>query len=184
MTVDYDRLVAEVGEWSTDNFGEQPADYPVLGAVEEAGELVRSVLKRAQGIDDDQKYQERDDVGPAAERDAVGDIVIYLADFVFRTDYDDVWLQSNKDFGDDEPETVIQAAKKVSSGIGDLCQITDDTSLEGKNARNPADFVLAYLGHIIWSLEQFCDLRGYDYEQCVVDAWEEVSGRTWDSKFQ
>lgn len=97
------RLQAAVGEWSQENFGDDElimdnlsqrleaggdgadvgALFTVLGVNEEAGELTHSVLKRAQGIRGDE-----DGVGVEAEKDAVGDIIVYLADFCYRRGYD------------------------------------------------------------------------------------------------
>lgn len=95
-------LQQQVGAWAEENFGDQDqirqninergkrrkpgadigAIFCTLGVNEEAGELTHSVLKRAQGI-----RQEEPGVGPDAEMDAVGDIVVYLADFCHRRGY-------------------------------------------------------------------------------------------------
>lgn len=100
--IDLDQLTVAVGEWAEENFGDQDqirrninergkrrkpgadigALFCTLGVNEEAGELTHSVLKRAQGIRGDE-----DGVGPEAEMDAVGDIVVYLADFCYRRGY-------------------------------------------------------------------------------------------------
>lgn len=106
--VDLTKLTLDVGEWAEENFGNQDdileslnerseensrrgenpgadvgALFTILGVNEEAGELTHSVLKRAQGIRLDE-----DDVGREAEVDAVGDIIVYLADFCHRRGYD------------------------------------------------------------------------------------------------
>jgi len=95
-------LQNEVGPWAEENFGDiddigrdinerrkrrKPgadvgAIFCTLGVNEEAGELTHSVLKRAQGIREDEPG-----VGPEAEQDAVGDIIVYLADFCHRRGY-------------------------------------------------------------------------------------------------
>lgn len=103
--IDLSTLTEHVGQWAEENFGDgddiqhslarrwqedgRPAGADVgalfctLGVNEEAGELTHSVLKRAQGVRLDEE-----DVGDAAEQDAVGDIVVYLADFCHRRGYD------------------------------------------------------------------------------------------------
>lgn len=103
--IDLSELTMEVGEWAEENFGDQydiqhsviersqsvvqqddvdiGAIFCTLGVNEEAGELTHSVLKRAQGIRGDE-----DGVGRDAEMDAVGDIIVYLADFCHRRGYD------------------------------------------------------------------------------------------------
>lgn len=96
-------LTTDVGEWAAENFGDRNdirnsiakrdkrqtpgadlgALFCTLGVNEEAGELTHSVLKRAQGVRLDEEG-----VGAPAEKDAVGDIVVYLADFCYRRGYD------------------------------------------------------------------------------------------------
>lgn len=75
-------LQKEVAEWSENNFPDQPAENPLLGVGEEYGELTHAVLKDKQGIRMDES-----DVSLDAEKDAVGDIVIFLADFCSRRGY-------------------------------------------------------------------------------------------------
>jgi hypothetical protein len=77
MMITLDELQAELGPWTVHNFGEGPSWHPLLGAVEELGELSRAHLKMDQGI----RNMTLDDVG-----DAIGDILIYLADYCNRQD--------------------------------------------------------------------------------------------------
>lgn len=72
------QIQSEVAEWSTRNFGQQPSVNPLLGVVEEVGELSHAYLKRQQGI------RGTPEEHAAAIRDAVGDIVIFLCDFCAR----------------------------------------------------------------------------------------------------
>lgn len=72
--MDLTQLVAEVGEWSFNNFGSQESWKPLLGAVEEVGELAHAHLKKAQGIRTTEDHR-------AKQEDAVADILIYLADY-------------------------------------------------------------------------------------------------------
>ncbi len=69
------QLQAELIPWQAHNFPGRPPWHPVLGVGEEAGELMHSYLKEVQDIR-----------GTAAEhqakgRDAIGDIIVYLADY-------------------------------------------------------------------------------------------------------
>lgn len=82
-------LQMEIGAWSRKNFGNQESKVtgnplyslaPLLGIVEELGELTHAVLKHHQGIrgmDDLDTYE-------AARDDAVADMLIYLCDFACR----------------------------------------------------------------------------------------------------
>ncbi len=75
-------LQAQVGLWSRRNFPKNKPYFPLLGAFEECGELAHAHLKQEQGIRGTIAEHE------AAKKDAVADIVIYLADYCERHDID------------------------------------------------------------------------------------------------
>jgi NTP pyrophosphatase (non-canonical NTP hydrolase) len=67
-----------VALWGRQNFGdeeERPSYHPLLGVQEEVGELSHAHLKQEQGIRGTPEELE------AKAKDAVGDIVIFLADY-------------------------------------------------------------------------------------------------------
>lgn len=66
---------SEVHEWEVKNFGEQSGWMPLLGVGEEVGELQHAYLKMTQGIRGSLPEH------VANMKDAVGDIVIFLAAF-------------------------------------------------------------------------------------------------------
>jgi len=68
------KIQKEQVEWVKRNFGDRPSWWPLLGAVEELGELAHAFLKREQGIRISEPHTEN-------IKDAVADTVIYLADF-------------------------------------------------------------------------------------------------------
>lgn len=69
------RLQEEHAPWAERNFGARPSYQPLLGAVEEIGELAHAHLKAEQGIrgSEDEHREEK--------KDAVGDVVVFLADY-------------------------------------------------------------------------------------------------------
>ncbi len=75
-------LQSEVQDWCDYNFGDerglQISKDPLIGCMEELGELAHSVLKQSQGIRGTAEEHE------AAGQDSVGDLVIYLASFCAR----------------------------------------------------------------------------------------------------
>ena len=73
-----DEIQKEQAVWSARNFPGAEDYYPLLGAVEELGELAHAHLKGIQGI-----RGSAEDHAKAA-RDAVGDVVIYLLDYCSR----------------------------------------------------------------------------------------------------
>ena len=74
-----EEVVNEVWVWARYNFGSNVPPYqPLLGAVEELGELAHAQLKGEQVI---RQYAESTD----QKIDAIGDIVIYLIDYCNRS---------------------------------------------------------------------------------------------------
>lgn len=68
-------LQYEQGLWALKNFGEQQPHQPLLGLQEELGELCHAHLKQEQGIRGNAVEHREKKV------DAIGDIVIYLANY-------------------------------------------------------------------------------------------------------
>ena len=80
--MDLRQLQEEVSIWVDHNFGSGYPHRPLLGIQEEVGELAHAHLKMEQGIQGDvDKHQ-------AEKADAVGDILIYLADYCAQNDLD------------------------------------------------------------------------------------------------
>ena len=87
------QLQDELSAWQQHNFpGREPWE-PLVGVSEEVGELSHAFLKRHQGIrgTSDELHEEA--------RDAIGDIIVYLADFCNALNYDlqecldDAWFK-------------------------------------------------------------------------------------------
>jgi NTP pyrophosphatase (non-canonical NTP hydrolase) len=90
------KFQTEQSEWSRKNFGAHKPDHAILGVAEEVGELCHSHLKRSQGIRGTPLEHD------AKGQDAIGDIVVYLADYCsgMGWDFEDivatVWDQVQK----------------------------------------------------------------------------------------
>lgn len=80
---DLTKLQEEVGQWSRQNFPNNEPYYALLGAVEEVGELAHAHLKSLQNIRGMTTEMSRE-----KKMDAVGDIIIYLADYCERNNLD------------------------------------------------------------------------------------------------
>lgn len=72
--MDLVKLQSELIPWVQHNFGARPSWMPLLGAVEELGELAHAHLKEAQGIRTSEDHD-------AKAKDAVGDVIVFLADY-------------------------------------------------------------------------------------------------------
>ena len=69
------RVQDELQVWSAHNFPGRGEDEPLLGIVEEVGELCHAILKRKQGIRG--SYEQHS----AAIEDALADILIFACDY-------------------------------------------------------------------------------------------------------
>lgn len=74
-------LQTEQVEWVKHNFGERESWQPLLGLMEELGEITHAYLKLHQGIRVSEDHLE-------SMRDGVGDVVIFLADFATAMGFD------------------------------------------------------------------------------------------------
>ncbi|HOD84842.1 MAG TPA: hypothetical protein PKG77_25785, partial [Phycisphaerae bacterium] len=75
MTLTLRRLQDELRAWVQHNFPAREPFYPLLGAMEELGELSHAHLKDLQAIRGTPEEHQ------AAKEDAVADIIIFLADY-------------------------------------------------------------------------------------------------------
>ena len=67
-------MQSEQNEWARKNFGDSESWQPLLGALEELGELAHAHLKESQGIRKNENHENN-------AKDAVADVVIYLMDY-------------------------------------------------------------------------------------------------------
>ena len=79
MSLTLERLQKEGLDWVQHNFPGGKPYQPLLGVAEEVGELCHAHLKYEQGIRNTTK---------ADKEDAIGDIIIYLADYCNRNGID------------------------------------------------------------------------------------------------
>jgi NTP pyrophosphatase (non-canonical NTP hydrolase) len=76
MKIDINNLQAIVKEWTDHNFPTALPWQPLVGAMEELGELSHAHLKEFQGIRN-KNFKE-------AKEDSIGDIIVFLADYCNR----------------------------------------------------------------------------------------------------
>jgi len=168
------QIQQEVGEWAEENFGsEQPATYPLGGAGEEMGELMHSVLKRLQGIRLDEEG-----VGVDAEVDAVGDIGVYLFDYLYRSGIDfeiDGTIREAAEENEIHESTMMQLGALYQE-YGFLWNAEElDKSDNEKLLSVVTIFVI---------LDLFCAERDNlpTLKECIEIAWYgEVQNREWDA---
>lgn len=169
MSDAFERLQREVGAWSDEQFGDQPAVNPLLGVGEELGEL-HEHLAGHEAVTD-------------RERDCVGDALVYLADVCHRRGLD-LGAAAESDPAEDVEYGTPLAG--VGSALGDLDRsvlkrrqgIRLDEARVGDAAEQRA--VARLLAH----LSAFAEARGYTLDDCIRVAWDgEVADREWDSSY-
>lgn len=93
--IDLQSIQKEQAEWSKKNFGEQYTWEPLLGVVEEVGELAHAHLKEHQNIRLNEQHEEN-------AKDAIGDVVIYMLNYCNLRGFDleeiikETWNQVSK----------------------------------------------------------------------------------------
>ncbi|NEU57262.1 hypothetical protein [Halorussus sp. MSC15.2] len=163
------RLQKEVSDWSEANFGDQPDVNPLLGTGEEAGELADALNL---------------DAAPDEEElDAVGDVLVYLADVCARRDLD---LRSAYETARDREPVHDEFFREWTAARGEFERSVlkqrqgirlDEDRVGGAAERTAAARMLCVL-------ERFAEHRGYSLADCIDCAWyDEVIDREWESTY-
>lgn len=116
MFEEFEQFQYEHSRWLAHNFPNQSSWEPLLGLVEEVGELSHAHLKLWQGIrgDEAQHYKEKED--------AVGDIFIYLIsyccanDISLRNCIEDAWREVQGRDWKTHPEMGKEPEEPTASG--------------------------------------------------------------------
>jgi NTP pyrophosphatase (non-canonical NTP hydrolase) len=182
-----DEIQKEILAWSEYNFGKQHPERPVLGAIEEFGEIAHAVLKRAQGIRG--TTEEHD----AKIKDGMADFGVFILNALglvgFKTG---LVLSERADFIPDAPVAgggTIPAAYVVSIGVlvGKLCEnfmraaahledvaaageIEDDALFALYDFGLSATLCLAYM-------DKTAESAGWNYMEILEATWAEVKKR-------
>lgn len=144
----------EVRDWTKANFDTSIEYHPLLGLVEEVGELAHAVLKSEQGIRGTIEEHE------AAAQDAIGDATIYLLDLANRQKRKIV--EPSYEDGDDAIIDVFYLVANVGFAAE---AFTDDEDID--------------LDSIAQSLSNVCSSYGWDYLEIVNTTWDKVKQRNW-----
>lgn len=110
------KLQQEHVRWANRNFpGDHPSWHPLLGIAEEVGELNHHYLKRVQNIRNGEDHVN-------GIKDALGDIVIFLADFCnregidFQSAIEKAWKEVSQRDWQKDPELGTQEAHGLAIG--------------------------------------------------------------------
>jgi NTP pyrophosphatase (non-canonical NTP hydrolase) len=167
-----DELIDEVYSWSVRNFGEQPVVNPILGMIEEEGELAHAVLKSQQGIRGSADHHR------AAALDAVADCFIYLANFAGTTqtakeldDWDWMRTAHGLTFGSlGFPYSVINDVFALHDGLSGLLGAFQSGSPYGPWMRKVAT--------VLYGIATY---YGESLPEVVSHTWYRVRERDWQA---
>lgn len=167
------RTLAEIQEavksWSARNFPANTPLEPSEGLIEEVGELAHARLKRRQGI------RHTPEECDAMERDAIGDIGVYLCDYAGRTGIvlaAELERQGRRFAGwRSNPVSDARAFGLLSLDAGVLLSDFAD-GVEYEEAGTKA-------GDVLGALIYYAERRGWDFLEILDETWDRVSKRDW-----
>lgn len=172
----FEQLQAELRPWVEHNFGKRPSWQPALGLVEEAGELSHAVLKRAQGIRG--STAEHD----AAIRDAIADLIIFLADFcnshslapVGSSTFVELDLAARMSV---RGGNAWKLALRIGSDVGAIANAEAQTLTSG--ALNGRQHTTHLVKNALRSIALLAAHEKIDLQQTVESTWTRVRQRDW-----
>ena len=147
-------------DWQGYNFGEdQDNELVLLGVCEEAGELCHSHLKLEQAIRGTPAQHEAD------IQDAIGDIMIYLLNYV--SGLGEVFPSFVAKDGVEKIEDLTIVRKTIFSVYRTIGKLADD----------PEN--MTRVQHVTASLIHLCAIKGLDLESIVRKTWAHIGKRDW-----
>ena len=172
-----DAIQADQIEWSTRNFGQQPAHRPMLGIIEEMCEL-----EEAQMLAGETGKEESD---AAAQLDAIGDIAIYMLDYCGKRGWrmQELWdaracpeWLDNFVMGDDNDGMPYFAPfiRRLAHS-----QLKGEQNIRGGQGKHDS-ILKATLSSVLWLLENLSTVyHQRDFLQILEDVWMKVRQRDW-----
>jgi hypothetical protein len=152
-------LQTQVGRWSQHNFGDQLAHRPAMGMFEELCELYKAILLK----------------DTPETLDAIGDIVIYMADYHHRRGWDmgETWTVRDNPIDGSTADVILQL-------IGKMCHshLKGEQNIRGGSARHDAVMVCT-MGATLGFLDAFCRFLGCEFISVVQSVWSVVGKRDW-----
>lgn len=165
-------IAGQQREWSERNFPANTPLEPLEGLWEEVGELAHARLKRRQAIRGTAEQHIE------AERDAIGDIGIYLLDFAWRVGMEgigNVVLEPSP-----YPAEVAFGEAAMFLRIG--CTVADmSVAFIGRCSGTDTDDdeLFDHVAGLVAVLSSYCRSRGWDFMEILDETWERVSKRNW-----
>lgn len=158
----FTELSEQVSEWSLKNFGKQIPDRPLIGVVEEVGELIEHLHEANQ-----EKII-----------DSVGDIMVYLADFSGRLG---LKISTSLKTPDVEPDQLskLDLKEAIFILVGRMChsylKMVQSIRVNENHMANLEANIVNLIGKL-WTLSHY---QGFQLDEAVNTTWDEVKQRNW-----
>lgn len=156
--IDLAKFQDEVGIWSRRNFGDQPAYRPLLGMVEELGEL----------------YEADDASDFSAMLDSIGDLMVFMADFCHRRG-----LSLSEIVEAAEEPSVDFSESALMKAVGRVCHAQLKLEQGIRTDKDHVGDMKKALSQVVTALCMWADLIDSNVAQATLAAWSIVSKRNW-----
>lgn len=172
--MDLNTLETEVAAWANSNFGSQPPSYPLVGAIEEIGELSEAYLNQYEnsstGIDQQMFLM-------LALQAEVGEIAhsILKRTQGIREDDPDVGIEPQRE--------AIAVSRMILTDLDDVVEEPHDgREIDPDAVPEPSEELIDSVADTGIYLADFSQRAGIDLDAAVSDTWNGiVSDRDWDS---
>lgn len=188
-------IQAEVGDWSRNNFGDQVSKAthqvlgslsPLLGIVEEFGELALAYIMRARLESDDPDNHAQANAIDAEISDALADCMVYALDYAEREGDMSIEVLINLNaeavMSDDSHYEIMLYAQKT---IGRLCHVTLKRH-QGIRGFDDYEKYRICRDHAIAQLMTIIDIiaisEGLILEEILQATWDKVKSRNWKAR--
>lgn len=165
--IDADKWQGEVVKWAAYNFPRAEKHQPLLGVVEEVGELYAAYLL----------FSKVDETRNQKVDDAIGDIMVFLAHYCGLNGYD--LMGCTDRYGRDMHKMFYPfPLHALVEAIGNLSHshLKGEQGIRGTKHNENAQ---KQIGIIVGALRLFCEEQKQELTEIISDVWGEVKQRDW-----
>lgn len=155
MNKTLNEIQEELKVWTEYNFGHTTPEIPILGMIEELGELSHAILKEKQGIRQSDFLSDK--------KDAIADLTIYILNYCNCKNITIDFYYAPRDIISLE---VIDILQNISYNISNIN--TEEIELDK-----------LYMERILYYLRYICSIINVDFLTIVNKVWEQVKLRDW-----
>lgn len=164
-----DQMKIEQKPWVLHNFGERESWQPLLGIMEELGELTEAYNFETDENERNEKI-----------KDAIADITIYITDYCNVMNFDITQLYMTGTTG--RAFTTTSGWNKILNLMIQVGRISHAHLKHAQKIRvseNHIENAKKFVGEALFVIEELCMNIGYSYYNVVSKTWNDVKTRDW-----